>query len=77
MGVVSTFSFIIHTNMTKIACQDMGIDGCAFVAEGETFEAAAASLKEHGAANHAEALQASGMTEEAMVEKMKAVAQES
>ncbi len=63
--------------MNTIACADMGMEGCPFVAEGETMEAAMASLKEHGTAAHADAIKAmmdGGMTEEQMAEKMQSVA---
>lgn len=63
--------------MVTIACQDMGMNGCPFVASGETMEAATAALKEHGNAVHADAMKAmmdGGMTEDALMEKMKEVA---
>ncbi len=62
--------------MNSIACADMGIEGCPFVAEGETMEEAMMKSKEHATATHAaeiEKMMADGMTEESMMEKMKSV----
>lgn len=64
--------------MYKIACKDMGMETCPFVAEGETMEEAMMQLKNHGTETHAaemEKMMADGMTEEMMMEKMKSVAQ--
>lgn len=63
--------------MTTIACQDMGIAGCDFVAKGETMEEAMGALKEHGMSVHAEEIKGmmdAGMTEDAMAAKMQEVA---
>ena len=46
--------------MMSLACKDMGMEGCDFVASGETKEAVMSALMEHGAAAH-------GMTHEAMM----------
>ncbi len=65
--------------MHTIACQDMGIEGCPFVAKGETMEEAMMQLKDHGDAVHPTEIKQmmdSGMTEEQMMEKMKMVAKE-
>ena len=60
--------------MFKILCRDMGID-CAFEAMGATAEEALGALKDHGMAEHGEAVKAMAatMSEAEMTEKMKSV----
>jgi predicted small metal-binding protein len=63
--------------MYQVACKDMGMDACPFVAEGETVEAAMGMLSSHGMEMHKDAMEkmmAEGMTADQMAEKMKAVA---
>jgi predicted small metal-binding protein len=45
--------------MMSLACKDMGVEGCDFVAQGETKEEVMMKLGEHGASAH-------GMTAEMM-----------
>lgn len=63
--------------MYSIACQDMGIEGCPFVAQSDTMEGAQSILKEHGSVTHPDKIKEmmdGGMTEEMMMNKMKEVA---
>lgn len=63
--------------MHSISCHDASGLTCDFTATGETLEAAIENLKNHGMEMHAGELQkmmAEGMTEEMMMEKIKAAA---
>ena len=65
--------------MYNIACKDMGMPDCTYVASSETMEGAMMSLKEHGMSAHPAEIQkmmAEGMTEEMMMAKMQEVAKE-
>lgn len=44
--------------MMTLACKDMGMEGCEFVAKGETKEEMMGSLMEHGTAAHAMTMEA-------------------
>ena len=62
--------------MYKIACQDMGL-ACPFIAEDETLEGAMMKSKDHSLHIHAAEIKKmmdEGMTEDAMMEKMKTIA---
>jgi predicted small metal-binding protein len=61
--------------MYSIACKDMGMVGCPFVATGSTPEIAMKTLKEHGMRTHAEKMKEMSKTlsEADMMEAMKKV----
>lgn len=68
---------LIHERkyMHSIACHDVSGLTCSFVAQGETTESAMTELRNHGMTTHPTELMQmmnDGMTEEMLVEKMKA-----